>query len=90
MSASYYDALLPVREPGNGLRAVLAGLRPPHRVLASIRVPAGRIVVAFVSDSARLSRMFTANWAPAGTDQMFAPAGPRLRRARNRTPPFTR
>ena len=65
MSASYYDALLPVREPGDGLRAVLAGLRLPHRVLASICVPAGRIVVAFVSDSARLSHMFAANWAQA-------------------------
>ena len=69
MSASYYDALLPVREPGDGLRAVLAGLRPPHRVLASIRVPAGRIVVAFVSDSARLSHMFAVNWAQAETGQ---------------------
>jgi hypothetical protein len=29
-------------------------------VLASIGVPAGRIVVAFVSDSARLSCMFAA------------------------------
>ena len=79
MSASYYDALLPVREPGDGLRAAVAGLRLPYRVLASICVPAGRIVVAFVSDSARLSQMFAANWAPAGTDQMFAaswaPAG---------------
>jgi predicted ATPase len=38
-------------------------------VLASISGPAGRIVVAFVSDSARLSRMFAANWAAAGTSQ---------------------
>jgi CobW/HypB/UreG, nucleotide-binding domain len=69
MSASYYDGLLPVREPGPGLCGAMAGLRLPHRVLASIYVPGGRIVVAFVSDSARLSRMFAANWAPAGTDQ---------------------
>ncbi len=69
MGISYYDALLPVREPGAGLRGVMAGLRLPYRVLASIRVPAGRIVVAFVSDNARLSRMFAANWAQAGTDQ---------------------
>jgi len=69
MGLSYYDALLPVREPADGLQDVMAGLRLPHRVLASICVPAGRIVVAFVSDSARLSRMFAANWAPAGTDQ---------------------
>jgi hypothetical protein len=66
MGASFYDALLPVGEPGAGLPGVLAGLRLPYRVLASIGVPAGQIVVAFVSDSARLSRMFAANWAAAG------------------------
>ncbi len=64
---SYYDALLPVREPGAGLASVVAGLRLPYRVLASVCVPAGRIVVAFVSDSARLSGMFGANWAQPGT-----------------------
>ena len=69
MAISYYDALLPVREPGAGLPAVMAGIRLPYRVLASVGVPAGRIVLAFVSDSARLSRMFAANWAPARTDQ---------------------
>ena len=69
MAVSYYDALLPVREPGAGLLGAVAGLRLPHRVLASIRVPGGRIVVAFLSDSARLSRMFAANWAQAGMDQ---------------------
>ena len=69
MSVSYYDALVPVREPGAGLPDVLAGIRLPHRVLASVGVPAGRIVLAFVSDSARLSRMFAANWAPARTGQ---------------------
>jgi hypothetical protein len=66
MGVSYYDALLPVRAPGDGLPGVVAGLRLPYRVLASIGVPAGRIVLAFVSDSARLARMFAANWAPAG------------------------
>ena len=65
MGVSYYDMLLPVRAPGDGLPGMVAGLRLPHRVLASIGVPAGRIIVAFVSDSARLSRMFAANWAPA-------------------------
>jgi GTPase SAR1 family protein len=65
---SYYDALLPVREPEASLRGLLAGIRLPYRVLASICVPSGRIVLAFVSDSARLSRMFAANWAQAGTD----------------------
>jgi len=71
MVTSYYDALLPVRErePGAALQSVMAALPLPHRVLASIRVPGGRIVVAFVSDSARLSGMFAANWAQAGTDQ---------------------
>ncbi len=65
MGVSYYDTLLPVREPGAGLRAAVAGLRLPYRVLASVGVPAGRVVVAFVSDSARLSGMFAANWAQA-------------------------
>ena len=65
MGVGYYDALLPVREPGAGLRGVLAGIWLPHRVLASVCVPGGRIVLAFVSDSAVLSRMFAANWAPA-------------------------
>jgi hypothetical protein len=66
MGVSYYDALLPVREPGAGLREVVAGLRLPYRVLASVCVPGGRMALAFVSDSALLSRMFAANWAPAG------------------------
>jgi GTPase SAR1 family protein len=69
MSVSYYDALLPVHEPGAGLREVLAGIRLPYRVLASVGVPGGRIVLAFVSDSALLSRMFAANWAQAGAGQ---------------------
>ena len=69
MDVSYYDALLPVRELRAGLREVVSGVRLPYRVLASICVPAGRIVLAFVSDSARLSGMFAANWAQAGTDQ---------------------
>ena len=69
MHLSYYDALLPVREPGAGLRRVVAGFRLPHRVLGSIWVPGGQIVVAFASDSARLAGMFAANWAPAGTGQ---------------------
>ena len=68
MGVSYYDAMLPVREPGAGLRGVVTGIRFPYRMLASIRVPAGRIVLAFVSDSARLSGMFAANWAPAEAD----------------------
>jgi hypothetical protein len=69
MSVGYYDALLPVREPGASLWGVLAGVRLPYRVLASICVPGGGIVLAFVSDSAVLSRMFAANWAPAGAGQ---------------------
>jgi len=69
MSVGYYDALLPVGEPGAGLAGALAGIRLPYRVLASIRVPAGRIVLALVSDDARLSRMFAANWARAGAGQ---------------------
>ena len=68
MGVSYYGTLLPVREPGAGLASVVAGVRLPYRVLASICVPAGRIVVAFISDSARLSGMFAANWAQAETD----------------------
>jgi len=69
MGAGYYDALLPVREAGAGLRGVLAGIRLPYRVLASVCVPGGRIVLAFVSDSALLSRMFAANWAQAGASE---------------------
>ena len=69
MSVGYYDALLPGREPGASLRGVLAGIRLPYRVLASICVPGGGIVLAFVSDSALLSRMFAANWASAGAGQ---------------------
>ena len=68
MGVSYYGALAPVREAGAGLWGAVASLRLPYRVLASIGVPAGRIVVAFVSDSARLSGMFAANWAQAGAD----------------------
>jgi hypothetical protein len=69
MSVSYYDALLPVREPGVDLRGVLAGVRLPHRVLASVGVPGGRVVLGFMSDSALLSGMFAANWARAGAGQ---------------------
>jgi hypothetical protein len=81
MGVSYYDGLLPVREPSVGLRGEVAGLRLPYRVLASIRTPAGRVVLAFVSDSARLSGMVAANWARPGTDQepdatLFALARP--------------
>jgi hypothetical protein len=47
MGISYYDALLPVREPGADLRDVVAGIGLPYRVLASVRVPAGRIVLGF-------------------------------------------
>ena len=43
MAVSYYDTLLPVREPGAGLRNAMAGLRLPYQVLASIGVPTGRV-----------------------------------------------
>jgi len=66
MGVSYYDALLPVCEPGAGLRGQLAGLHLPHRVVASVGVPGGRVVIGLVSDSALLSGMFAANWARAG------------------------
>ncbi len=66
MSVGYYDALLPVREPGTGLWTALAGIDLPYRVLASVCVPGGQVVLAFVSDSALLSGMFAANWAQAG------------------------
>ncbi len=69
MGVSYYDTLLPVREHRPGLPSAMAGLRLPYRVLASIGVPGGRLVVALVSDNARISRMFAANWAQAGTGQ---------------------
>jgi hypothetical protein len=81
MVLGYYDALLPVCDPGPGLGSVLAALRPEHRVLGSIAVPGGRIVLAFVSDSARLAGMFAANWAQAQAGQvpdatLYALAGP--------------
>ncbi len=69
MGVSYYDALLPVREAGAALQGVLAGIRLPYRVLASVCVPGGQIVLAFVSDSSLLSRMFAANWAQAGVSE---------------------
>jgi len=70
MGVDYYDALLPVREPGADLPGMLAGIRLPHRVLGSVCVPGGRIVLGFVSDSPLLSGMFRANWAPAGARQV--------------------
>jgi hypothetical protein len=81
MGVNYYDALLPVREPGAGLRAAVAGLRLPYRMLASIGVPGGQVVVAFASDSTRLSDMFAVNWAQAGPGRepdatLYALAGP--------------
>jgi hypothetical protein len=66
MGASYYDMLWPVREPEADLRDVVAGIGFPRRVLASVRVPGGRIVLGLVSDSTRLSHMFAVNWAAAG------------------------
>ena len=69
MGVGYYDALLPVQEPGAGLQEVLAGIRLPHRVLGSVGVPGGRVVLGFMSDSALLSGMFAANWARAGAGQ---------------------
>lgn len=69
MNGSYYDALLPARDLSDDRRAVVAGLRLPYRAHASVFIPGGKIVVAFVSDSALLSNMFAANWAPAGLRQ---------------------
>jgi CobW/HypB/UreG, nucleotide-binding domain len=63
---SYYDALLPVHEAGAGLQGVLADIQLPYRVRASVCMPGGRIVLAFISDNSLLSRMFAANWAQAG------------------------
>ena len=81
MSASYYDALLPIRELSDDHAAAIAGVRFPFRALASVFLPAGRIVVAFISDSSRLSRMFADNWAPAAAGQhpdatLYMLAGP--------------
>jgi CobW/HypB/UreG, nucleotide-binding domain len=69
MNASYYDTLLPVADLGDDLRTAVTGLRLPCRAVASVATPAGPVVVAFVSDSPRLSRMFAANWARARADQ---------------------
>ena len=48
MGVSYYDALLPP-EPGAGLQDLVAGIGLPYRVLVSIGVPGGMIVLALVS-----------------------------------------
>jgi hypothetical protein len=69
VNASYYDALLPIRELSDDDAAAVASASFPFRALASVFVPAGRIVVAFISDSSRLSRMFADNWAPAAAGQ---------------------
>jgi hypothetical protein len=69
MNVSYYDMLLPVAELGHDLRSAVTGLRLPCRAVASVATPAGRIDVAFVSDSLRLTRMVTANWAQASAGQ---------------------
>jgi hypothetical protein len=69
MSASYYEALLPIRELSDDHAAAIADVGFPFRALASVFIPAGRIVVAFISDSSRLSRMFADNWAPAAAGQ---------------------
>jgi hypothetical protein len=63
MSASYYDALLPVRELRGDQAGVVVGLHLPHRVAGAVLVPGGRIVVEFISDNAGLVAMFADNWA---------------------------
>ena len=63
MGVSYYDGLLPVRDPGPGLREVMTASGLRTRCWRRSPRPLGRIVLAFVSDSAELSRMFAANWA---------------------------
>lgn len=69
MNAGYYDTLLPVAGLGDDLWSAVTGLRLPCRAVVPVATPAGRIVVAFVSDSPRLSRMAAANWAQARADQ---------------------
>ncbi len=65
MSVSYYDAIVPVRDLRGDPAVITSGLHLPHRAVGSILVPDGRVVVAFASDSASLTRMFAGNWARA-------------------------
>lgn len=65
MSVHHREVPLPVREPRGGGAGVVADLRLPYRAVASVRVPAGRIVVAFVSDSIQLTNLFVGHWAQA-------------------------
>jgi hypothetical protein len=65
VTIGYYDALAPVVDLGDDQMTAISGIRLPFRTMASIDVPGGRIVVALLSDSSRLSRMFAAHWGPA-------------------------
>ncbi len=69
MNVNYRGAPLPVRELVGDRLGAIADLRLPYRAHASVRVPAGQIVVALVSDSAMLSNLFAGHWAQAGPDQ---------------------
>jgi CobW/HypB/UreG, nucleotide-binding domain len=60
-----HESPLPVRELPVDRMGVIAELQLPHRAVASVGVPSGRIVVALVSDSAVLSHMFAGHWARA-------------------------
>jgi hypothetical protein len=68
MDLSYYDTITTVRELRGDRADLVASLPLPHRVVASVAVPAGRLVVRFITDSALLADMFAANWAPADGD----------------------
>jgi hypothetical protein len=83
MGVSYYNGLLPVREPGRacGPQWSACGFRTGCSRRSGARGPARG---GLVSDSARLSDMFAANWAQAGTGQepdaaLYALAGPACR-----------
>jgi CobW/HypB/UreG, nucleotide-binding domain len=84
MNVDYRGGPLPVRELHGDRMGAVADLHLSYRALASVRVPTGRIVVAFVSDSARLTNLFADHWAQAGADQepdatLYALAAPACR-----------
>jgi len=58
-----------VRELSDTQLELLAGLRFPYRQLASIATPTGSMIVAFLTDSVVLSRLFAGNWAQAESDR---------------------
>jgi hypothetical protein len=69
MATNSAKSPLPVRELPDERLDLLAQLYLPYRHLASISTPTGSIVVAFLTESVQLSRLFAGNWLHAETDR---------------------